>query len=641
MRVAAWVARILGALVLLIAFVFWPASPRPVGAVAQVSDDPDRLVELVQRLLANQNQGYRAGATLHLVPGRLATEVPIDLPTPAGGRLWGSLVTSSGISGTSIDIVMEAPGSADEVLAFFEQAMIRQGWNAPPPGAPGVFGPGSSPLGGGFQSPESAARPGPRSATFCPEPNAAYLTVSIYPRDGAPNDARIRVQLPQVEGLDGYGACATRPNFPPPPSGVLPPGPGNMAPGPNLIPRLTVPAGVSFEQPGAGGTTTSMVGIGSYATNATVITDLTTADLEAYFAEQLRVAGWVRGTGDTSEYLSWSIWQLPEQEVWQGTLLVLAEPGRATRMLMLRVDSLTMPGGADVLADPTNPGEATVIVDPVSDSALLQELAARLLMAAYGNLTMTVRPTLLVGETPQDLRLPMPRDARLVGSLTRSGDTSGFAEGNTVVLDAPGSSRDLLAFYAAILPEAGWRLPPYSRFAGNAAFVSATAQLSVTGCDEATGQHLTVTIQPRAAGPSDVRLTTQLGTTPCWPPSTGEPRFRDAAAPIAIPALIADPGVVVQPGTQMVGSSAYSSSAMLISDVVTPQLEATFREQLRDAGWIQTTGATSAQLAWSMWDVPGDESWRGLLLTFDLPGDNRHAAILRADPASSGSPLDR
>jgi hypothetical protein len=43
-------------------------------------------------------------------------------------------------------------------------------------------------------------------------------------------------------------------------------------------------------------------------------------------------------------------------------------------------------------------------------------------------------------------------------------------------------------------------------------------------------------------------------------------------------------------------------------------LEEHFAGQLIEAGWTRVAGSTDAAVGWSTWEVPGDGSWRGVLV---------------------------
>jgi hypothetical protein len=596
-----------------------------VRAASQGTDDGVQLLELAVRLLAQ-----RGGSTQvvdRLLPGRLADELPFDLPIPPNGRLLGSLVRSSDLNGTSVEVVMDAPGLPDQVLAIFDEAMPPQGWGPPPPGTPGMFAPGSPP-GGGFQPPDQVTRLVPRSSTYCREPNGAFLTVTANPRESGPNDLRAMLQFPPTSLTgSGYGACAILQPVPPP-------GPGTIAPGPDLLPRLTLPEGVSLDQ--GAGRGSGATGLGSYGTGATVITEMSVTSLEAYFAEQLGALGWTRQAGSAGDLVAWSIWRLPRQDVWQGTLVVLRRPGEERRTLMVRVDSLADAASSRLGMRSTGAQSLTLPREPVPDPRLLRELAERLLMDPLSSRTANVPPpTLLVGQLSPDweLDLPLPEGTRLVGSLVRApGDTS--QPPGQIVLDVPGVPRDVRAFFNDALVNRGWTPPPYTTPSGPSGFISAGTPLAASFCQEDNGSRLTFSIRGQASGVSDVQVMRESGATPCWSPIT-DSRF-GSPPNVLIPPLIADPEAELYPGTMQIGPLTFESNAMVVADATTEQLEASFRQQLEDAGWTELAAQASGALAWSMWAVPGEGTWHGLLLAFDLPGDHRHALLLRIDQASEG-----
>lgn len=504
-------------------------------AAVQEADEGAQLLELTERLLAQTVGTTGAQEAVRLLPGRLADELPFDLPSPPGGGLLGSLVRASDLNGTSVEVVIDAPGSPDDVVAVFDQAMRRQGWSTPPPGSPGLFPP-TGPSFGGFQSPDQPVRPITRSSTYCREPNGAFFTVTLNPRESGPSDLRARLQFPPTTHTgSGYGACAVL-------QPVLPPGPGNIAPGPDLIPRLTVPEEARLDQPSVQGL--GATGLGSYGTGATVITEIGVAALEAHFAEQLRGIGWARQAGTAGDLVAWSIWRLPREDVWRGTLVVLQRPGDDRRSLMVRVDSLADPGsGGPAVGSPGAPPPA-FRRERVADPGLLRELAGRLLAGGFsGRTTDAPRPALLVGQVAPDLEpaIPLPVGTRILGSLVRAaGDTN--QPQSQIVLDVPGVPLNVKAFFTDALVRSGWTPPPYSTSSG---FLSVFAPLNAAFCREDSGDHLNFSIRLQANDVSDVRVTRQESTPPCWPPPTVEefrPRF-GRAPNVVVPPLVADPGL--------------------------------------------------------------------------------------------------
>jgi hypothetical protein len=64
------------------------------------------------------------------------------------------------------------------------------------------------------------------------------------------------------------------------------------------------------------------------------------------------------------------------------------------------------------------------------------------------------------------------------------------------------------------------------------------------------------------------------------------------------------------------------------TDQAVAQLEAHFAAQLSRAGWTRTAGTADDVVGWSAWQLPGEESWRGVLLVLAaFGGSERHLSI--------------
>ena len=108
----------------------------------------------------------------------------------------------------------------------------------------------------------------------------------------------------------------------------------------SILPRLKPPPGVRVEPEGTGG------GGGVWKSDARAHTEMVPMELEAFFAKQLELAGWVRLTGSADETFAWSSWlvpAVPPSTEWRGILLVLAAfPG--WRFVSVRAEMI-QPGG--------------------------------------------------------------------------------------------------------------------------------------------------------------------------------------------------------------------------------------------------------------------------------------------------------
>jgi hypothetical protein len=298
----------------------WPAHP----AAAQAPVPPQQpqaqvttlLSELATRLLVPLGAQQ---PPVQLLPGQVAPEVPLELGAPPGGRIVGSAVRSSGPEGpSSVEVVLDAPGTPGDAQRFYEQSFGRQGWS------PQAAGPGGSPR--GFQP----SVPPPTFTPFCRSAAGPWLLLGVAGRPNAPADVRVRVEL------RGGGPCAT------PPSGPVR---GQEPPGAALLPALYAPAGMPVELTGGG------PGPRRFGSDATVVGEVPPTDLEAHFARQLQAAGWTRRDGAAQSALAWSTWTVPgtaETGEVQGFLYVLAAPGSGQRALhveVLTANLLAGPGG--------------------------------------------------------------------------------------------------------------------------------------------------------------------------------------------------------------------------------------------------------------------------------------------------------
>jgi hypothetical protein len=301
----------------LLAVAMIAAVARAAPVQAQQTENPDTLRELVMRLLAPPSPGASAGQ-VQIFPGALPPGLPLDLPLPPNSRLVGSVVRPSfppgpppiAPSGESFDIVLDVPGDPVDVVTFYREAFSGLGWTQP-----GLF----APFSGGF-----LPSFGPTSsAGFCQSAQGPWLNVTVYPREDAPNDTRIHVDT------GNPGPCAGPP-VPPPPG---PP------PGAAVMPPLAPPPGVQVLPRGSGGED------GSWESRAIAVTDMSVADLEAFYAAELEQAGWTRTDGDAKGPLAWSTWDVPGEGQWQGFLYMLAGPGEKQRSLYLSTTSASQQEG--------------------------------------------------------------------------------------------------------------------------------------------------------------------------------------------------------------------------------------------------------------------------------------------------------
>ncbi|MGH2588566.1 MAG: hypothetical protein ACRDJE_26890, partial [Dehalococcoidia bacterium] len=154
------------------------------------------------------------------------------------------------------------------------------------------------------------------------------------------------------------------------------------------------------------------------------------------------------------------------------------------------------------------PAAIEVRAQPGGEAAL-RDLAERLLAPSLlGPGAEPITARLLPGQVPAGLPvdLPMPEGSRLIGSLVRL--TGSETSGATVVIEASGTAASILAFYEQVLTAHGWSTAPFAGPGNPPGGLQPTLlPVSRAYCQSTRGPQMSVTVLPRAAGPSDVRMT--------------------------------------------------------------------------------------------------------------------------------------
>lgn len=258
---------------------------------------------LAERLLSHPGPyGIYQSATLLL--GEVPADLPLDLPPPPGGQIIGSVVRTSNGRTAGVEVVVDAPGSENELLDFYQREISRQGWDPPARGS-------GRPPGGFMPVARAMAR------TFCRSAQGPWIAVSCVAFRNGVWDVRLRLELTHP------GPCAAPPGGPP----EMPAG--------TLLPPLQPPSGIDFRPIRNGG------GPDDWASEALAESDLGAAELHAHFAVQIEAGGWRREAGGVDGPLAWSSWRTTQDGEWEALLLVLETPGQRRRTLLARVASLT------------------------------------------------------------------------------------------------------------------------------------------------------------------------------------------------------------------------------------------------------------------------------------------------------------
>jgi len=275
------------------------AQPMPV-------EQANQLRELAERLLSPQYSNPLGQQTsIQLLVGQLPSNLPLKLPIPPGATLLGSAVRSQGDQNLAgADIILNVPGTAEAVLNLYEKEFQAQNWKAQR-NFPG------NPMPGGFQ-------PAPMllNRVFCKSTQGPLAVVSVEPQSAGPNHVRL-----SIDTL-GSSSCAYSPSSYP-----------GSDPAAQRIPPLYAPKGTTVQSTGGGG------GGDRWSTDAVAETNLSAAQLEEHFAQQLKQAGWQQTASGDTPSLAWSTWTLPGEGKWQGFLYALRPTGSQRVSLHVQVQS--------------------------------------------------------------------------------------------------------------------------------------------------------------------------------------------------------------------------------------------------------------------------------------------------------------
>lgn len=263
--------------------------------------------DLAERLLTYPYSPTGLPQVARILPDEIPSGLPLDPPTPPGAVLLGSLVRTSDQQLASAEVILDAPGDAEEIAAFYEQTFLANGWTAAPV---------MTPMRGGFTP---AAGPS-ASRSFCRGASGPWLSVTLRPLNGGLFEVRLHIDLVMP------GPCAGG-------------GPAGFPPGMHLLPSLSAPPGEPLQPGGGGG------GPDAWWSEATARTDRRPAELEIHFAGQFSASGWTRVAGGADGPLAWSTWRRTEDDrEWQGVLFVL-ETSSQQRLCYARVALAGSGGG--------------------------------------------------------------------------------------------------------------------------------------------------------------------------------------------------------------------------------------------------------------------------------------------------------
>jgi len=294
----------------LVSGVMVGAQGRSVNAQSPTQDSV--LQELAERLLGNAVSPSGA-ASVQLYSAALAPDFPSDVPLPPNSSLIGSdehpssplpgiaalSPSPQSLTGIQVDVVLDASGSASNVVGFYRGALPAD-WS--PASGSGV-------IPSGFVTVTTMAPP----TVFCRSSDNASLTMTARPTTSGSLDVRLAFET-------GFNTCYPLPTPPTPGFGV--------------VPVLQPPAGVPVYMNGGSG-----FGRARYGTDSVAVTDMSVGDLHGFFANELIGAGWTQTNTGGDALLTWSTWSIPDHSDLQGFLYVRDGAAAGQHSLHLEVDS--------------------------------------------------------------------------------------------------------------------------------------------------------------------------------------------------------------------------------------------------------------------------------------------------------------
>jgi hypothetical protein len=269
--------------------------------------------------------------------------------------------------------------------------------------------------------------------------------------------------------------------------------------------------------------------------------------------------------------------------------------------------------------------------DSASSADAVRKLAERLMCHPHPE--GPIAAELFVGRLPDSLppNFPVPAAAVLLGSLLKT--LAGRPASMEAVLDLEGDPSAVLDGYEDDLHAAGWSAfegfgPPHGGFVSDGMGDGRALRKS----DD--GPVLFVSWIARNGQPTDVRVRLDWEMVRHMPAGPkGVPPGADL-----LPLLRPPAGVVFLGQSGFGGGGGHwTSEASVQTDRPVADLEAHFAAQLARAGWTRTAGSADDVVGWSAWDLPGEDSWRGLLLVLGAFGQTERSLSVRIE---RGEPTD-
>jgi len=254
----------------------------------------------------------------------------------------------------------------------------------------------------------------------------------------------------------------------------------------------------------------------------------------------------------------------------------------------------------------------------------MRDLAQRLLVHGHPE---GASVELFLGRLPDGLwgDIPLPAGSTLIGSVlyTRAGHPTSIE----AVLDSGLDPGSILAVCDRDLAGSGWTAyeTPGPRHGGFVPRGTADGRILRAG-DQ--GPILVVAATARDSAPTDVRMRLD------WDMPRQMASGHDLNVPSGaarMPALRPPSDIRFEALGGGGSTGRWTSDARVFTDQSVADLETHFALQLVAAGWERVAGRADDVVAWSSWQVPGEGSWRGLLLVLSAFGAGERSLTMRIE----------
>lgn len=534
------------------------------GAAAQNGGN-DVPRELVQALLAGS--GVSGLSEPSIVVGQLPEEIPAGL-LPEGATVVGGL--SLGWAGTA---VLTLPQSPSRAVSGWRARLEQAGWRA-------------------RQSQFLRVPAGVSGFALCgPDRAPLFASATARPRGGS--------TLLVTVGTAAMPSSPCEPFVPPPPASLadLP------------FPELRAPEGV---QPGSSGTSKASEE-GHF--EARLRTARAPAELAAFYAAQLRQAGWsvTAPRADAGGATAWGELRDAGGRTWRALLAVLPVAAEERAVVVRVVGASSQPPFVQEWNPVARPTGAPVPLELV-----------RTLFTRPGAESARERPEFVVGRLPRKLAgTPLPAGARVVGGVNQGTGAYG-------VVEVPGDLRQALTGYAAALERSGWR--PQHRWI----FVAREGPAPPMEYCDPDGRFVNVSGTPLRDGGGYVKLETDgSGKNPHLVVSAGPGDQCSLSAidwkEIPLPVLGAPEGAELRFGSGMgIGSApAWGSTVRLQTTLPPAAVVAHYAGLLRQAGWSILPPAEAQDAATATGELRDAQgrTWHALLAALAVAPDERDVLV--------------